>query len=347
MANPLHNWSVNNSDVTTIGRDLRRPECVLAERSGDLWIADIRGLIHIFPDGRQEVIAPTGGGPFAPQTPDGRLPNIDGNQGFSMPNGLCFDAEGDIVVCNYGTDLIEHFTRSGERKLFLDTIDGRPVGKANFPAFDAKGRLYFTVSASAEAWRSRGAGFQYKSDGFIGVVDQAGARVVATEVLGANELRFDQNYEWLYVAETAADHITRFRVREDGSLCDREVYGPEQLGGAPDGIAFDAYGNLWTTLIVANRLVAITPERELLTVWEDGDPAVKTPLMEAEKHKMRDLSVGFPGCMAPRMASITFGGADLCTVYVGSLAGDRLPSFRSPVPGAPMPHWDAPWAGRL
>jgi hypothetical protein len=40
------------------------------------------------------------------------------------------------------------------------------------------------------------------------------------------------------------------------------------------------------------------------------------------------------------MASVTFGGPDLTTVYIGSLKGDRIPCFRSPVPGLPMVHWN-------
>jgi len=45
------------------------------------------------------------------------------------------------------------------------------------------------------------------------------------------------------------------------------------------------------------------------------------------------------GTIAPWMASVTFGGPDLATVYLGSLRGSRLPSFRSPVAGLPMVHW--------
>ena len=41
------------------------------------------------------------------------------------------------------------------------------------------------------------------------------------------------------------------------------------------------------------------------------------------------------------MASVTFGGPDLKTVYIGSLSGTVLPAFRSPVPGVPLPHWSA------
>jgi gluconolactonase len=41
------------------------------------------------------------------------------------------------------------------------------------------------------------------------------------------------------------------------------------------------------------------------------------------------------------MVSITFGGPDLRTVYIGSLGGTALPTFRSSVAGAPLPHWSA------
>ena len=34
-----------------------------------------------------------------------------------------------------------------------------------------------------------------------------------------------------------------------------------------------------------------------------------------------------------------FGGADLRTVYLGSLGGDRLASFRSEIAGHQLAHW--------
>jgi sugar lactone lactonase YvrE len=43
--------------------------------------------------------------------------------------------------------------------------------------------------------------------------------------------------------------------------------------------------------------------------------------------------------LAPWMASLTFGGPDLHTVYIGSLRGQRIPYFRAPAPGLPMVHW--------
>jgi sugar lactone lactonase YvrE len=346
--NPLVGFAVSRADITLTGTGLRRPECVLAQPSGDLWVADLGGgVVHIRPDGSQETIRPRdGGGPFAPD--EGA--DISGNQGFSMPNGLCFDAQGDFVIGNFGTNVVEHLTRDGHWSLIADSAvwpDGviRPLGKVNFPAFDAEGRLWFSVTASAEAWRNRGQ--QTESDGYVAVVDDlvpgtpSVARVVATDLAGTNELRFSADGQQLYVAETGGDHMTRFQVGSHASLTGREVYGPPRLFGAPDGFAFDAHGNLWTTLIGQDRLVAITPEGEVLTLWEDGDRAAKEAARSNPQDSGASTTLGAkPGDgLAPRMASITFGGPDLRTVYVGSLGGTSLPTFTSPVPGAPLPHW--------
>lgn len=64
----LEDWTLDPADITLTGTGLRRPECVLAEKSGDLWIADLSGGVHhIDPAGRQHLIRPLdGGGPFAP-----------------------------------------------------------------------------------------------------------------------------------------------------------------------------------------------------------------------------------------------------------------------------------------
>jgi sugar lactone lactonase YvrE len=124
-------------------------------------------------------------------------------------------------------------------------------------------------------------------------------------------------------------------------LVDREVFGPSHLGGCPDGIAFDAFGNLWCTLIMLDQLIALTPEGEKLALLDDGDPAASRNLlakMALGQATTEDMSRA-RGTMAPWMASITFGGPDLRTVYIGSLLGTTIPFFRSPVVGLPMVHW--------
>ena len=43
--------------------------------------------------------------------------------------------------------------------------------------------------------------------------------------------------------------------------------------------------------------------------------------------------------IAPWMASVTFGGPDLQTLYIGSLRANNIPYLRAPLPGLPMVHW--------
>jgi len=111
----------------------------------------------------------------------------------------------------------------------------------------------------------------------------------------------------------------------------------------PDGFAFDVAGNLWITLVNADRLIALTPELELLTLLDDGNPEGVKAFDDAffAGTMTPEVLGGGRGRLAPLMASVTFGGPDLCTVYLGSLMGTTLPSFRSPVAGLPLSHWHA------
>jgi len=341
VTNPLRDWHLDLATLTSTGRDLRRPECVLAEPDGTLWAADLRGgVLGIRPDMSQAVLRPReGGGPFdAEPFVAGTIP--DGTEGISLPNGLAFDADGDFLIANFGTKRIEYLARDGRYQVVLDQLDGQSLGQTNFVLRDSRGRLWFTVTTRQDPWLKMGR--ERIADGWVGVIEDGKARVVADAFFGTNEIRFDPNEEWLYVVETPGSRISRLRIRRDGSVAQREVYGPDDLGGRPDGMTFDAYGNLWITLISHDRLVALTPEGDVLLLWEDGDPEAKAARDRAERSGAltAELVEAARGKLAPRMASVTFGGADLSTVYIGSLLGTTLPTFRSPVPGQPLVHWN-------
>lgn len=334
--NPLTGFQVDPADLAFLGEGLERPECILAEPSGTLWAADGRGgVMRIDPDGTQELILQDSNSPNAASDFDSRLIQAEG----SLPNGLAFDTDGSILIANWGTERLERMTRSGETTVLLDQIDGRRIGKANFVTRDSKGRLWLTVTTQMQPWTDHFKDLSH--DGYIILIDERGARIVADGLCGTNELRFDPAEEWLYVAETSARRVTRFRVEGD-QLIEREVYGPANLGGFNDGIAFDSYGNLWTTLVMADRLVAITPKGDLLTILDlGGDPELLSALDVAwANNAITPALMGASGGTLCRwMASLTFGGPDLRTVYLGSLQGTRISFFRSPVAGQALLGW--------
>ena len=335
--NPIIDFKVDPTDIQYIGNDLQRPECILAEPDGTLWSADARGgVFKISPDSSQKIITQSFDASFK-EASDETSRFTEG----TLPNGLAFAENGDILISNFGTDVLEVMTREGQTKLLYDTIDGQPIGKVNFVLRDSQNRIWLTISTRLKNWMK--AINPYISDGYIALADEKGLRIVADGFKFTNEIRLDAKEEYLYIVETCGQRISRMRVQPDGSLTGREVYGPSKLGkyGFPDGIAFDSFGNLWGTLVMVDQIFAITPEGDFHIILDDTNEQAAMALEKAfvENRATPDDMLAAGGTIAPWFASVTFGGPDLKTVYIGSLRGTRIPYFRSPVAGLPMVHW--------
>jgi gluconolactonase len=338
-ANPVLDYQIDRDTIRYVGRDLQRPECILAEADGTLWVADARGgVARIGPDGAQQIVTQKRSASFG-----GAATEADRYLTGTLPNGLAFAADGSILISNFGTDCLEAMSRDGETRTLADTIDGQPVGKVNFVLRDSKDRIWVTVSTRIRNWMQ--ALRTDLADGYIARYESGAFRIVADGFHFTNEIRFDAAEEFLYVVETTGGRITRLRVDTHGDLTAREVFGPSSLGkGAwPDGIAFDAFGNLWGTMVYSDKLFVLTPEGELKILLDEGVPERVTALEEQffANQVTEEVLFATGAGIAPWMASVTFGGPDLRTIYLGSLKGASIPYFRSPVPGLPMIHWTA------
>jgi gluconolactonase len=335
--NPIIGFQVDPADIEYIGEGLQRPECILAERDGTLWSADARGgVARISPGGSQDIITQAFESDFE-QAADEETRFTEG----TLPNGLAFAENGEILISNFGTDVLEVMSRDGQTRLLYDKIDGEPIGKVNFVLRDSRNRIWLTVSTRIKNWMK--AMSPNVSDGYIALVDEKGIRMVADGFKFTNEIRLDAREDYMYIVETCGQCISRMRVQPDGSLTDREVFGPSKLGkyGFPDGIAFDAYGNLWGTLVMADQIYALTPEGDFHVILDDTVDETGMALEKAfrEDRLTPEIMLAAGGTIAQWFASVTFGGPDLKTAYIGSLKGTRIPYFRSPVAGLPMVHW--------
>lgn len=335
--NPIDGFVLTKSDFRFVGEDLQRPECILAEPDGNLWIADSRGgVVRIHPDGSQNIITQSHlADAFASADEATRF--VDG----TLPNGLAFARNGDILISNFGTDCLERMTRTGETTVMFDSVDGDRIGKVNFVCRDSKDRVWITISTMIHDWPK--AISPNISDGRILLYEEGkGVRVVADGIHFANECKLDAAEEYLYVAQTAGRSIVRFRIGEDGNLSGREVFGPSDHGRMIDGIAFDSFGNLWGTHVFTDSIWAITPDGEFRMIFDDATAEQVKRLDDAfQADKVdADLLLSLGGEIATWCASLTFGGTDLTTVYVGHLRQTRIPYFTAPVAGLPMVHWN-------
>ena len=320
------NFTAEKSTIQYLGKGLNRPECVVAEKDGSIWTSDARGgLCHILKNGSQE---------FIKQNQEGE--EISG----SLPNGFAILKDGNFAIANMGTQRLEYMSRTGDTSVLCDNINDQSLGLVNFVLLGPDDNLWFTVSSKKNEFMD---GFRKDvSDGYIGVFDGKITKIVAENLSFPNEIRFDILNSYLYVAETTGKRIRRLKILDSFQLGEPEQFGPASLGeGFPDGITFDSNGNLWVAMVVAEKLMMISPDQRIHTVMNDGN-SLKLNEIErdfADNSLSREKMASAKGSIAPMISSIAFGGNDLRTIFLGSLAGSQVAFFHSPISGQPMPHW--------
>jgi sugar lactone lactonase YvrE len=308
------------------GRLLRRPESVLCTGAGDVFVSHLgKGISHISSEGSQRTI--------------GDVQELDGLPW--IPNGIALLADRTFLIANMGAGGgVWRLYADGRVEPFALEIDGAPLRPANFVLSDEKNRVWVTVTTGT--WPLSDTFSTKTPDGYIALIDHRGARIVADGLAFANEVRIDAAYEFLYVVETFGRRIRRFRIGADGGLNAGEVFAAFGRGTFPDGIAFDAEGCLWTASIVSNRVIRIDPDGGQTLMLEEANAehiGHIEGLLEAGALSRSDV-LSTPSKLLKNISSIAFGGPGLRTLYLGSLSGDRLAVFSSPVAGLKPSHWD-------
>lgn len=323
--------SLTLDDLTFLGTGLQRPECVACTASGRIWVS------HALPGG---------GGGVARLDSDGRLHPLlaaSGMPGDFMPNGWSMAPDGSFLIANLGESGGAWRLRpDGGCEPVLTEIDGMRLPSVNFVHRAEDGVVWISVST----WRApRDRAFHRDvADGFVIRMDSAGdpasARIAADGLGYANEVKIDPSGAWLYANETMARRLSRWKLTARG-LGRRETVVEYLDGVFPDGFEFDAEGAVWCASVMSNRVVRVAPDGGQTVVLEDCEPTAVEAAMESWRDgafTRAHMNVGATRRLA-NVASITFGGPDLRTAYLGSLAGGSLSTFRSPVAGAKPPHW--------
>jgi hypothetical protein len=93
--------------------------------------------------------------------------------------------------------------------------------------------------------------------------------------------------------------------------------------------------------VLANRVIRVDAKGKGHLMIDDGDSvmiAQGEAIFQSGKGGREWLELGAKRSLR-NIASVAFGGPDLKTVYLGCLAGDRIPTFRSPIAGAEPVAW--------
>ncbi len=169
-------------------------------------------------------------------------------------NGLTFDLEGRLTLCQHGDRRVSRREPDGTMHPLAVGYQGKKLNSPNDLVFDDRGNLWFTDPPYGLPGTFKD---PTKELAFQGVyrVSPDGAITLATQELEApNGLAFSPDYKTLYVANSQVDAPIwkAYEVKADGSLGPSRVFADARAlfrkgDGVPDGLKVDQRGNVFAT----------------------------------------------------------------------------------------------------
>ena len=271
----------NRTALQFFATGLDHPEGVVVGRDGTVYAGGEAGQVYrISPDGsRVHTLGTTGG--------------------FCL--GLALDRDERIFICDCKRDAVLVMDQQGRDEVFADTAEGRPFRQPNFPVFDRAGNLY--VSCSGDWGRT---------NGFLCRIGPRGEAALfhAGPFHFANGLALSAAEDFLYVVESTLDRVVRIPIGADGSPGPVEVFA-EKLLRVPDGLAFDATGDLYVTCYASDTIYRVDASGQKSTLCRDTQAVLLN----------RPTNCAFAGT---RMLIANLGGEHLAVL---DLAVSGMPLF--------------------
>ncbi|HXJ75930.1 MAG TPA: SMP-30/gluconolactonase/LRE family protein [Candidatus Dormibacteraeota bacterium] len=267
----------------------------------------------------------TGGGHITKRTAQGELSIFRADSGGA--NGLLFDAQGRLVVCESGQRRVTRTEPDGTIVVLADRYQGHRFNTPNDLTIDSKGRIYFTDPRygprdNMEMTDENGRLIEgvYRIDGPGQVT-----RILSEELSRPNGILVAPGDHYLYVADNVNDAVEgarklwRFDLLPDGSVDpkSRKLIFDWKDARGPDGLKIDQVGRLY----VAAGLNKANPPYETADHFTGG-----IYVLSPQGRLLEFISI--PN---DEVTNCAFGGADLKTLFI--TAGGHLWSWRIDTPG--------------
>jgi gluconolactonase len=237
-------------------------------------------------------------------------------------NGLLFDSEKRLVVCESGRRRVTRTEADGSIVVMADNFEGKRFNTPNDLTIDSKGRIYFTDPRYGKREDMEIRDEQGRLIEGVYRIDAPGrvARLIGREMERPNGILVSPDDKYLFVADNnnnnvgGARKLLRFELKADGAIepASRKVIFDWETGRGPDGLKMDRNGVLY----VAGGLNIASPPFETADKFKGGVYVLST------EGKLLDF-IAIP---KDEVTNCAFGGEDLKTLFI--TAGGTLWSIR-------------------
>ena len=169
-------------------------------------------------------------------------------------NGLLFDQQGRLVLCQHGDRRLARLEKDGSFTTLVDRYDGKRLNSPNDAVYHSDGSLYFTDPPYGLEGGNKSPLKELSFNGVYRLKPSGEVTLLTKEMSYPNGIGFSPDEKTLYVANSDGDRAVwmAFPVKADGTLGDGRVFfdatrGVKTLKGAPDGLKVDKRGNLFAT----------------------------------------------------------------------------------------------------
>jgi gluconolactonase len=167
-------------------------------------------------------------------------------------NGLAYDVNGRLVICQHGDRRIVRVERNGARTVLADRYLGRRLNSPNDAVFRSNGDLYFTDPPFGLPHAFDDPGRELAFSGVYRLSADGELSVIINNIRAPNGIAFSPDESILYVTDVSSDRPAwlAYDVLPDGRAANGRVFVDarpftERLPGGPDGLKVDVQGNLF------------------------------------------------------------------------------------------------------
>lgn len=172
-------------------------------------------------------------------------------------NGLYFDKEGNLLICEGQKGQITSLSPEGDYKPIATEYNGNRFNQPNDIWADGKGGVYFTDPKYGDDLELPQGSMQvYYANSKPTEVTR-----VTEDLIKPNGLIGTPDGKTLYITDPGAGKTYKYSIQENGLLADKTLF--VNLSG--DGMTIDKSGNVYLTTDGKKAIDVFSPEGELIT----------------------------------------------------------------------------------